>query len=193
VTFSHKSASDIYEALRIEFPPLPNTSSRLLNRQVKFIMHQLHRELTADVLKNLEKSVRSREKDSWAPSFCTILILCLCIEGLQIAADTMVVCFLLNPATNTKYARDQSYEACLALDQNPFHQCMKVFHGIHHTHKEGNGGGKDGGFNPLKALQNGERMYSDAPTRKMVEDMYQLIYKSSKPTSNFGCEYQIDI
>lgn len=183
VTFSDDFAEDVYEYLLHNDVP-QHLSSRLLNRQIKHIMHQLHRDLTAEVLKGLEKSLRSRTKDSWGASFCTILVLSLCIENLQTAADTLVVCDIQKLGAQSKLTRNQSIDACSNLDRYPFEQCKKLFHEIYRSHKEGNGGARDGGFNPLKAIQDDERTNLDPETDMMVRAMYDKICSSSKLSVN---------
>jgi hypothetical protein len=170
VTFTDKSARQLYNILAPSATPQPYLSSRLLNRQLKYVMHKLHRDITLEVLEGLERSLRSRTKDSWGASFCTILILCICIEALQSAADMMAVCDIQAKGEAAEYSRDQSYLACEALDEYPFRQCTKLFHDIYRSHKDGNGGGrKEKAFNPLKMAGRGAKMELDSPTEKMVK------------------------
>ena len=91
-------------------------------------MHKLHRELTLLVLEDVERSLRSRSKDSWGPLFCSILVLCLCIEDLQAAADLMVVWDIKENGESSSFIRNQSYNACEELDEYPFRQCKNFRH-----------------------------------------------------------------
>lgn len=141
-------------------------------------MHKLHREITIDVLESLERSLRARTKDSWGPSFCTILILCLCIEDLQIAADTMVVCDMLKKGTDSTYTRDQSYRVCVALDEFPFAQCKRLFHDIYKSHKEVANGAREGGFNPLRSVHDKVPTNLDAVTDAMVRAVVGVMESS---------------
>ncbi|CZR58090.1 uncharacterized protein PAC_07980 [Phialocephala subalpina] len=179
ITFSEESAEKVSRSIRNYDALLePYLSSRLLNRQIKYVMHKLHREITIEVLEGLERSLRARTKDSWGPSFCTILILCLCIEDLQIAADTMVVCDMLKKGTESKYTRDQSYQVCLALDEYPFMQCKRLFHDIYKSHKEQNGGAREGGFNPLRSVHEKTPTGLDSTTDAMVRSVYRVMHNS---------------
>jgi hypothetical protein len=113
VTFTSDSATNAYERVpQYGIPPEPYLSSRLLNRQLKFVMHRLHRDITRELLEGLEKSMRSCTKNAWGPSFCAILVLCLCIEGLQTAADTFVICDKITEGDKSDYRREQSQAAC---------------------------------------------------------------------------------
>lgn len=179
ITFSSESAAAVSRSIRNYDALLePYLSSRLLNRQIKYIMHKLHREVTIEVLEGLERSLRARTKDSWGPSFCTILLLCLCIEDLQIAADTMVVCDMLKKGTDSLFTRDQSYRVCVALDEFPFLQCKKLFHDIYKSHKEVQSGAREGGFNPLRCMQDKIPTGLDGATDIMVREIYEVMESS---------------
>jgi hypothetical protein len=185
ITFTDDSAAEVLQNVEhfedLEAPmPTAFLSSRLLNRQVKYVMNKLHRDLTANVLEGLERSMRSRTKDSWGTSFCTILILCLCMERLQAAADTLVVCDMQNKGFGSRYRRDQSYEACQHLEEYPFYQCKRLFHEIYKSHREGNGAGREAGFNPLKAMGNGVETGLDAATDMMLRRMHSMAWESCK-------------
>ena len=185
LTFTEESANKVYQNVQpFGGPQEPYLSSRLLSRQVKYAMHKLHREITTEVLEGLEKSMRTRTRDSWGPSFCAILVLCLCIEGLQTAADTFIVCDwekCEREGVESQYSRTQSAEACQALDDYPFQQCTRLFHDIYRSHKEGNGGERKEGFNPLRALRYEDATKGlDQATDQMVRSIYSIIYHQCK-------------
>jgi hypothetical protein len=179
VTFTDKSAVQVFKIVQNYGEPLePYMSSRLLNRQIKYIMHKLHRDITTKVLEDLEKSMRSKTIDTWGTSFCTILLLCLCMEGLQTAAETLVAVDSQKVGEESKYSRSQSYDACIELDNYPFKQCTILFHMIYKTHKGGNGGRSQPGFNPFKNGCSGTGL--DSATKSMVQSMNNLIFNSCK-------------
>lgn len=181
VTFTPSSADAVYSlSPHFNIPPEPYLSSRLLNRQLKFVMHRLHRELTREVLESLEKSMRSRTKDAWGPSFAAILVLSLCIEGLQTAADTFVVCDMLKEGDKSKYRRAQSRKACEEVEDVPYERCTRLFHEIFRSRKEGNGRAKEGAFNPLSEVREGVEKGLDESTERMVRSVYGWVDESSK-------------
>ncbi len=182
VTFTDRSASELYRKVVPGLAPQAYLSARLLNRHIKYVMHKLHRDITIQVLGDLERSLRSRTKDSWGPSFCAILMLCLCIEGLQTAADVMVVCDMREKGDEASYNRNQSRKACEKLDEYPFRQCTKLFHDIYRSHKDGSGGGRgDKAFNPLKMAADAGKMELDLKTERMVRLIHKVVFRS--------CEY----
>jgi hypothetical protein len=181
VTFTSDSAVKVYaNSPNYNVPPEPFLSSRLLNRQLKFVMHRLHIEFTREVLEGLEKSLRSRTRDAWGPSFAVILVLCLCIEGLQTAADTFVVCDLIKEGQASEVRREMSAEACREVEEYPFERCKRLFHEIYKSGRVGNGGGREGGYNPLRALGDEREIEMDPPTELMARSMYSLVYNSRK-------------
>jgi hypothetical protein len=189
VTFSEGSAWKVLQSVQTFGTPLePFLSSRLLNRQIKYVMHKLHREITKEVLDGLEKSMRQRTKDSWGPSLCTILLLSLCIEDLQTAADTFVVCDIrksTNEGIASSYTREQSNAACQALDKYPFQQCTKLFHDIYRSHKE-SGRAKEGGFNPFRSLSLHQETALDKETDAMARSIDWLVRTSRESSRRIG-------
>ena len=124
--------------------------------------------------------MRSRTKDAWGPSFCAILVLCLCIEGLQTAADIFVVCDKIKEGNKSGYGREQSRAACEAVEEYPYERCTRLFHEIFKTRKEGNGGAREGGFNPLRAVQSESETGLDPKTELMVRSIYCMVYNARK-------------
>jgi hypothetical protein len=185
VTFSDETADEIHQIVSPYGPPRERYySSRLLSRQLKYTMHKLHREIMKEVLEGLEKSLRTRTKDSWGPSFCTILVLCLCIENLQTAADTFIVCDVQkseDEGTTSQYRREHSIAACQDLDSYPFQQSTRLFHDIYRSHRSNReaGGAKDG-FNPLRLAQNGEATGLDEATNAMITHVLWVIHENCK-------------
>ena len=126
--------------------------------------------------------MRSRTKDFWGPSFCAILLLCLCIEGLQTAADIFVVCDAEKSRRDgiaSRHNRGESFMACQALDEFPFEKTKKLFHDIYRSHKESNGGAREGGFNPFRSFQAGVDTGLDRGTLEMVKSINWIIWDNS--------------
>jgi len=189
LTFSDASVRDIHRTMNYfesDEEPEPYLSSRLLNRQIKHVISKIQQELTMEVLDGLEKSLRSRSKDSWAPSFCTILVLSLCIELIETAADIFVVCDIEKEGSKSEYRRNHSSEACSQLDNYPFRQCTQLFHDIFKSHRD-NSGGKEGGLNPLMLnVETDGNTGWDQATKDMIHSIRSIIWDSSGLMSEFG-------
>lgn len=183
ITFSTESAAEVHQIIDPHSGPRGRyISSRLLNRQIKYAVHMLHREILRDVLERLEKSMRTRTRDSWGRSFCTILLLSLCMEGLQTAADTFVVCDIQksnSEGTTSQYSRQQSLTVCQTLEDYPFQQSTHLFHDIYRSHRESHGGAREG-FNPLRSLRAGLATSLDEPTDAMIKQINRILYRSCK-------------
>lgn len=144
-------------------------SSRLLNRQIKLAIHQLLKETQANTLKCLEKELRKRSRSAWPRAFCVLLILCLCTEDIQIAADT----FITHPEDGDEFKREESHKMCRGLEI--FHEeCAKLFHDVFATTKRLNGHGGDGPFNPLK-LGHSPVVELSPPAQGLVSEIRNIV------------------
>lgn len=184
LTLTEESKFEVYQRVeQIGAPPGEYLTSRLLNRQIKYVMHLLHREIYQSVLEGLEKSLKSNtKKDSWGVSFCTLLLLCLCIEELQTAADTFVMSDIRRDGIFSAHTRNESSDACTALEEYPFQQCTQLFHDVYRSRREVKvGGGSRDGLNPFRDLADRKKsLMSDEATERMVKEVYDLIYNSRK-------------
>lgn len=177
LTFTEKSAMNLQRELQPYFEDsLPvSMSSRLLNRQVKSSIYMLQRGITGQILERLEESVMSSAKESWGESFCTILVLAVCIENLQTATDIFVNYDITIEGEQSKYRRHHSSDACTNLEEYPFLRIERLFHGAYRSHRE-ESTFQEGGFNPLRAIRDGRASTGlDESTDAMVRAIYAII------------------
>lgn len=126
-------------------------TSKILNRQLKHAMHLLLQETTRDVLDRLERELKTRTKASWAPCFCTILILCISIEELQIAVHGFAVHKATRKSKTNCFSRASGFETSRKLDELLYNDCKTLFHAIYNSHKSKSGlRNEKGGFNPIR-------------------------------------------
>jgi hypothetical protein len=133
ITFTKESAEKAIEGLQkphmLKFTQ--TLSSTLLNLQIKQAMQGLLSETTNAVLEELE-AVTSKSKTkaaSWADIFCVTLILCMCIEAVQVASDSYAVA-ALRKDPNCGLDR---LGICRALDEKPFKNLTELFHMAYKT------------------------------------------------------------
>ncbi|KAL8810912.1 MAG: hypothetical protein Q9200_002214 [Gallowayella weberi] len=64
-----------------------HTCARLVNKQFKFLLSPLHRDLLKNVLNKVQQNLRSSDKKKvfWAPLFACMVILAMTIETLQVS------------------------------------------------------------------------------------------------------------
>src|SRR5208282_4174347 len=92
-------------------------SSRVLGRQIKGAMKLLSEELTQDVLTGLDWELKQKNPQSWALCLCTRLILCICVEELQVAVDGFVYFMISHGgAKDPKYVRECGAQICKRLE-----------------------------------------------------------------------------
>jgi hypothetical protein len=135
-----------------------NPDLRLINIQLKHVMYSLIRETYVEVLEELEKDLRPKEPALWAPTFCCILILCMCAEMVQITSDFRVVNALDDMSKSTdgldkngnSASREDSIDVCRKLDDLPLASAESSFHLIYKTIKLKDGLKREQGFNPIR-------------------------------------------
>jgi hypothetical protein len=127
------------------------------------------------VLKEFESHLKKREQAGWPISFCVVLVLCLCMEDIQIAANNFVV----SDADISQELRSESYETCWQLEDKPYRQFTQLFHDMYRSYKQPNGHATEGGFNPI--AQNGlHRAKWSQATQDMLYGIRQIINDSSR-------------
>lgn len=181
LTFTKDSASMVKTVSRNDLGlelPSDVISSRLLNRQLKYAMHILHRRQTKTVLQEFERHLKIREQAGWPISFCVVLILCLCIEDIQIAANN----FVFTDAEISQGLRSESYKACCQLEDKPYRQCTQLFHDMYRSYKQTNSHATERGFNPITQDGSYQANWSQA-TRDMIYGIRQIINDSGRYTT----------
>lgn len=149
ITFTAESGEKAITHLRaprlFEIVNGPTLTSTLLNLQIKQVMQALLEEMTRAVLDGLERIVLGpKTKASWASSFCIILIICLCVEAVQVASDSYAVAALRkDPA-----CRLSRIEICRELDDISFKSLIDIFHMAYKTSKANKK--TSIGFNPIR-------------------------------------------
>lgn len=184
ITFTDDSANNVYECSSDlnDRRPQRYLTSRLLNRQLKYVMNRLQRELTAHVLESLDKAFCKGTKDRWGPCFAAILVLCFCMESLEVAADTFVVCDR-KTEPNSEYRRDHSRAACEDVETCAFQNCTQLFHKVFETSKVSKSAVRDKRLNPLRAFRENKESGFDRKTENMAKSIYALF--DSAPARKF--------
>jgi hypothetical protein len=143
-------------------------SSTLLNLQIKQAMKGLLSETTNAALEELE-NVMSKSKgkaNSWADIFCVILILCMCIEAVQVASDSYAMA-ALRKDPNCGLDRQM---ICRELDEKPFNHLTELFHMAFKTAKASSK--RRIGFNPIQLGLGINK--EEGITPQMVELVYEV-------------------
>lgn len=147
IIFTEESAEKAVEGLRnphtLNFAE--TLSSTLLDLQIKQAMQELVSDTTKVVLEELEKTLsKCKSKPAfWADIFCVVLILCICIEAVQVASDGHAMAALGHDPRWTQ----SRMEICRELDEIPFTGLTQLFHMAYKTPKASLKGRV--GFNPI--------------------------------------------
>ena len=168
--FGFSQDTDIAEKLsQIESEYL---SSRILDLQIKSVMHSIERDLLHNVLDGLEKVImgKGRTQSSWAVAFAITIILCLVVEEMQKAAQEVV----MKTGGSKLDSSEQKLveEACLALEEF-INTVIRLFHDTLRLRKGSNRGK---GFDALSiSISPDGRPWCDDPAaEEMVHEFLQL-------------------
>lgn len=139
-------------------------TSRLLSRQSKGIFYNIATKYAQEVLTLLEKFIRSRERSTWPVCFAAMLLLCVCIERLQMVSVAQTV---FDIDSQREKSGDEPYKSCKAMDDLAFGQLVHIFHTLYRTHKV-----DQGGFNPFVSAQEttSESGFNEA-AKTMIREM----------------------
>ena len=158
-------------------------TSRLLNRQVKVAFYHLLKAAQKDVLKDFERELRTRSRTAWPTAFCIALLLCMCVEDIQIAADYYVT----YKEDGETCDRKDSHKICNELETLPYGRCTSMFHEVFATFKSPNGHGGEGSFNPFKQGQF-SRDELDGAAQTLVSEIQDIFKNHCKlPYSEPKC------
>lgn len=145
VLLTESSAFAILERLRGTAEAGIAYTSRTLNRQMKHAMLNVCRQLTIQVLTDLEKFIRARSKESWPTIFATITLLSFSIEQVEILIEDYVLTTKISDGPLPDALKREPQRSCRALEDMPFGQLTSVFHTLYRTSKGGSGA-----FNPFR-------------------------------------------
>lgn len=137
---------------------LQRPNMRMISIQIKHVMYSLIQNTYFEVLEELEENLRPKDFASWAPSFCCILILCMCAEMVQITTDYRVVCALDDMSKSqdgrdkngNTTSRDDSFDVCYKLDDLFIASAESSFHVIYKSARLKDSTKREHGFNPIR-------------------------------------------
>jgi hypothetical protein len=149
IGFSKTSAEMVVGRLRKPqvLPFAQAVTSTLLNLQIKQAMQRLLRETTEQVLEGLDKAISlQKSKVNWADTFCIVLILCICLEAVQVASD----CYAMAELRDNPKSGLSRPGICQQIDAKPFKQLTDLFHMVYKTQKATTNKKSKKGFNPIQ-------------------------------------------
>jgi hypothetical protein len=140
--------------------------------QLKCEMIVLLRETTAQVLRGLERileATRGRHT-TWSTAFCLMIVMCLCIETVEIAVDAAIVVKMQKAEMTT--ADTSRAKHCQELEQVVFDHVKALFMYAYKSHRSQ----RQGGFNPIRdGLELNEESGITLPMVELVQDVRRII------------------
>ncbi|KAL8909796.1 MAG: hypothetical protein Q9171_004886 [Xanthocarpia ochracea] len=128
LTFVENTRDSVYRQLMN--PPREkfgrHTCARLLNKQIKFLLSTLYKDIMKDVLSRVQDTLRlSKKKSLWAPLFASIVILAMTTETLQVTVRCKEE---TDKQENMINQDDRTADAEIALMDEKFGLLRTLFH-----------------------------------------------------------------
>lgn len=179
ILFTESSAANIIEKLGDKYPESKYFSSRLLNRQIKHVIHLVSLRLLNRVLGDLEKIIRSRQFSLWSLSVPTILVLCLSVEQIQTQADAHIT--TLKASSSLPHHWIQEPQTSCGLLENMFtSNLFKIFHCVYRT--------RQAGTNPLAHVPASKDpiIHEDGAEKEIIETLRSIMFDGKIKESMSG-------
>jgi hypothetical protein len=74
-----------------DLPSQRSNSSKVVNQQIKAELHELLKKLIPKVLLELDGRLRHQKKETWASCLCALLLLCTCVEEIEVVVDAFIL------------------------------------------------------------------------------------------------------
>lgn len=173
--------SEVFRSLKNRPPNAygRQTSSRWLNKELKFLFFSLHRDLWKRVLEKLQLTLQSsKAKPAWKVAFVTLLLLAMMIESMQV----QIRCKEESDKRDGMIAKvndDASLE--IGLMDEKWQVLRDLFHKKYRTQANGKA------FNPI--YQDSDRKMLDVPLQRLVKQIEALTEKHGEllPVVRFVC------
>ena len=121
ITFSEDSASKVLENLHNPPANPPQfLSAKLLSHQLKGAFTYILGDLQKRVLQDFHWELQPKQKNNWAICLCTFLVLCICVEQIQVTLDGFVLDKISQEVKDPLAAnklRECGVEVCRRLDK----------------------------------------------------------------------------
>ncbi|KAH9205613.1 hypothetical protein DL95DRAFT_85541 [Leptodontidium sp. 2 PMI_412] len=161
-------------------------SSWLMDIALNNAMRTLALQTVKVLLSDLERAMRSRTRDRWAYCFAVILVLCSCVEEMQIWALSLLDIEQKINGLGDLSRRKWVLHACTSLEEQPVRIIVDIFHSIYRSTADSSyGTASNLGFNPLKQIiRNGCRIPKgtdfglEGHTVNLVRDLGQIVLHS---------------
>lgn len=144
-------------------------------------MNFLREEFAREILADLERELKSRNRAFWSTGFCVISILCICMEEAQISIDGLVMHELVFNTDASQPSLEDSVGLCQKLDGLAFGHLSQLFLGVYKTNKGIPAYGDDSIYNPIrdrKKIKFEELM--DEQSITLVDEIRGIISSSGK-------------
>jgi len=101
-----------------------------VNQQIKAALHSLLKELIPEALLYLDERLRYQKKELWASCLCVLLLLCTCIEQIQVVADAFILSNLSSEAGDPAPIRQCGLDISCRLEEQILEHLQVLLDGL---------------------------------------------------------------
>lgn len=107
-----------------------SNSSKVVNLQIKSALHVLLQELIPEALLELDGRLRHQKRETWASCLCALLLLCTCVEQIEVVADAMVLSNLSSEGGDPGPIRQCGLDMSRRLEERTLEHMQLLLDGI---------------------------------------------------------------
>ena len=141
-----------------------HTSSRFLNRELKFLLSTLHKDLMQDLLKSVHQRLRVSDKPAWTTIFAALLTLSMIGESMQ-------ACVRLKEDVDKRAGLVTEYDDKVSASQSLINEAFKFLQQSYHQRFRTHGRNP---YNPIQSVSDRSTM-GDVPSQELAATVDRLI------------------
>lgn len=153
------------------------TASRFLNREIKYVVADLHRTLLDTELKNLQEALQASDtrRLSWGPAFVNVLILGIVTEIMQHLVQCKASSDIasLDPNDSNSMGRTRAIETRATAEINTMEDIVEFTRALFNRKYLSQDVEKGKGFKPI--FKSGDRDMLDENSKRLALDVQSII------------------
>lgn len=157
------------------------TASRFLNRQIKYVVANLHRALIETELKNLQEALQASSNRSWGPTFISVLILGIVTEIMQFLVRCKASSDMASLERNdpSSIGRIRAIDARATADIEKMESTVEFTRSLFNRKYQSQNLGNNKGFKPIFKHADLVKL-EDQPSRQLALDVKNIIHEYSE-------------
>lgn len=170
------------------------TASRFLNREIKYVVADLHRTLIEKELKNLQEALQASDKErrSWGSTFVSVLVLGIVTEIMQhlVRCKASSCIASLDRNDPSSMGRIRTIDTRATAEINEMERTVEFMRALFNRKYQSQNVGNNKGFKPI--FKPTDRAMLDEPSRRLALSLENIIHEHGEftpPLKPFGWHY----